>query len=176
MKTPVMAIGLAVILGTAAVAAPPADPFASIDGGSLSLADWAGAPVLVVNTASMCGFTGQYEGLQALYDTYRDQGLVVLAVPSDDFNQELATAADVKEFCTINYSITLPMTDITHVKGSAAHPFYNWVRAETGFVPNWNFNKVLIGRDGAVVATWGSNARPMSREITGAVEAALKAP
>jgi glutathione peroxidase len=174
MKTPVIAFGLALTLAGAGVAAPPAEPFASIDGGALSLADWAGQPILVVNTASQCGFTGQYEGLQTLYDTYRDQGLVVLAVPSDDFNQELATAEDVKEFCTINYNITLPMTDITHVKGGQAHPFYTWVRAETGFVPNWNFNKVLIGRDGAVVATWGSNARPMSDPILGAVKAALK--
>jgi len=174
MKMPVIAFGLVVTLAGAGLAAPPVDPFASIDGGDLSLADWAGQPVLVVNTASQCGFTGQYEGLQTLYDTYRDQGLVVLAVPSDDFNQELATAADVKEFCTINYNITLPMTDITHVKGAQAHPFYAWVRAETGFVPRWNFNKVLIGRDGAVVATWGSNARPMSEPIIGAVEAVLK--
>ncbi|WP_022704593.1 glutathione peroxidase [Pseudorhodobacter ferrugineus] len=174
MKTTAIAFGLAVAFATAALAAPPADPFQSIDGGDVSLADFAGQPVLLVNTASQCGFTGQYEGLQALYDTYRAQGLVVLAVPSDDFNQELATAADVKEFCTINYNITLPMTDITHVKGSQAHPVYKWLRDEAQFVPRWNFNKVLIGRDGAIVATWGSNARPMSPEIVGAVEVALK--
>lgn len=174
MKMPAIAAALTATLASAALAAPPADPFASIDGGDVSLADFAGQPVLLVNTASMCGFTGQYEGLQTLYDTYRDQGLVVLAVPSDDFNQELATAADVKEFCTINYNITLPMTDITHVKGSQAHPVYAWLRDEAQFVPRWNFNKVLIGRDGAVLATWGSGERPLSNEITGAVEAALK--
>lgn len=173
MKTPVIAFGLVAMLGAAVQAAPPADPFVSIDGGELSLDDWAGQPILLVNTASMCGFTPQYEGLQTLYDTYHAQGLVVLAVPSDDFNQELTSAADVKEFCAINYDITLPMTDITHVKGAEAHPVFEWLRDEAAFVPSWNFNKVLIGRDGTVLGTWGAGARPLSTEITGAVEAAL---
>lgn len=164
---------LAATLAGAAAAAPPADPFASIDGGTLSMADYAGRPVLVVNTASMCGYTPQYEGLQALYDTYRDKGLVVLAVPSDDFNQELASAGEVKEFCAVNFGLTLPMTDITPVRGQAAHPFYLWVKAETGFEPRWNFNKVLIAGDGTVLGTWGSGTEPMGQQIRGAVEAAL---
>ena len=174
MKTPLASLVLSVTLATSAGAMPPADPFVSIDGGTLSLADWAGKPVLVVNTASMCGYTPQYEALQTLYDTYSDQGLVVLAVPSDDFKQELSSAEAVKEFCTINYNITLPMTDITHVKGKLAHPFYAWLREETGFVPRWNFNKVLIDRNGKIAGTWQSGDRPMSKEIVGAVEAALK--
>jgi glutathione peroxidase len=174
MKTPLLSLALVLAVGTSVQAAPPADPFASIDGGEVSLADWAGKPVLVVNTASMCGYTPQYEALQALFDTYRDQGLVVLAVPSDDFRQELATADEVKAFCTINYNITLPMTDITHVKGPEAHPFYAWLRNEAGFVPRWNFNKVLIGRDGAIAGTWGAGVRPMSAPIVSAVEAALQ--
>lgn len=162
------------LAGTAAAAGgPPTASFASIDGGTLSLVDWAGRPVLVANTASMCGFTPQYDGLQRLYDTYRDRGLVVLAVPSDDFAQELGSAAEVKAFCDVNFNLTLPMADITPVKGSAAHPFYAWVREQTGWQPNWNFNKVLIGADGRVLGTWGSGADPMGTEITGAVEAAL---
>lgn len=168
------AAALTVALTGAAFAAPPDAPFQSIDGGTLSLADWAGQPILLVNTASLCGFTPQYEALQALYDTYRDQGLVVLAVPSDDFRQELDSAAEVAEFCQINYNLTLPMTDITPVKGSAAHPVYQWLKAEAGFVPRWNFNKVLIDRNGAIAGTWPSNTRPMSDEIVGAVTAALK--
>lgn len=167
---------LAALLATlagAALAAPPADVFASIDGGTLSMADYTGRPVLVVNTASMCGFTPQYEGLQALHDTYKNKGLVVLAVPSDDFNQELASAGEVKDFCAVNFGLTLPMTDITPVMGPAAHPFYRWVKAETGFEPRWNFNKVLIGADGKVLGTWGSGPEPMGRAIRGAVEAAL---
>ena len=147
--------------------------FPSIDGGTLSVESWRGQPVLVVNTASQCGFTYQYEGLQQVYDTYRDRGLVVLAVPSDDFNQELGSAAEVKEFCALNFNLDMPMTDITHVRGDGAHPFYKAVKAESGFVPGWNFNKVLIGPDGAVVASWGSSTQPMSPAITGAIEALL---
>lgn len=156
-----------------AVAAPLDAVFASIDGGDIRLRDYAGQPVLVVNTASQCGFTYQYDGLQALYDRYKDRGLVVLAVPSDDFNQELGSAQEVKEFCEINFNLTLPMTDVTHVKGGRAHAFYKDVKAQTGFAPGWNFNKVLIGKDGQVVGTWGSVAKPDSGAIPRAIEALL---
>ena len=170
---------LALILGAILSGAPaPAldldTPFRTIEGGTLTLSDWAGQPVLVVNTASQCAFTGQYEGLQDLYDKYRDRGLVVLAVPSDDFNQELDTEAEVKDFCEINYGIDLPMTAITHVKGPEAHPFFRSLRDEAGFEPGWNFNKVLLGPDGSVVATFGSNVKPLSQAITGKVEALLR--
>lgn len=138
----------------------PAFDFASIDGGHYNTADWRGKPVLVVNTASMCGYTPQYTDLQALSDLYGDKA-VVLAVPSDDFNQELADDAAVKEFCELNYSLTLPMTTIEHVAKGEVHPFYAWAKAQTGFVPGWNFNKVLIGPDGQIVKSWGSNAQPM---------------
>jgi glutathione peroxidase len=147
--------------------------FASIDGGELSLDAWKGHPVLVVNTASQCGFTPQYDDLQAVYDTYKDRGLVVLAVPSDDFNQELATEKDVKDFCAVNFNLTLPMTEITHVKGRDAHPFYAWVKQQTGFVPAWNFNKILIDADGTVAATFGSFVKPTSARITKPIEAML---
>lgn len=147
--------------------------FPAIEGGTLALDDWRGRPVLVVNTASRCGFTPQYDELQALYDRYRDQGLIVLAVPSDDFNQELASADDVKEFCDVNFNLTLPMTDITHVRGAKAHPFYAWVKASSGFAPGWNFNKVLIAPDGSVAATFGSTVRPLSGRITDPIEAML---
>jgi glutathione peroxidase len=151
-----------------------AHEFANIDGGTLSTADWSGQPVLVVNTASQCGFTGQYAGLQALYDAYRDEGLVVFAVPSDDFRQELDSAAEVKEFCEVNFGLDMPMADITSVRGRDAHPFYREVAEETGFVPRWNFNKVLIGPDGAVVGTWGANVDPQSDQIVGAIEPLLR--
>lgn len=161
------------IWASVAAAAPLDAVFPSIDGGDIRLRDFAGQPVLVVNTASQCGFTYQYDGLQALYDRYKDRGLVVLAVPSDDFNQELGSAEEVKEFCEINFNLTLPMTDVTHVKGSRAHAFYKDVKAQTGFSPGWNFNKVLIGTDGQVVDTWGSVARPDSGAIPRAIEAQL---
>ncbi|WP_298841240.1 glutathione peroxidase [uncultured Roseobacter sp.] len=172
MRRPATVLAFILSTGTALAGVGP-HSFASIDGGTLETADWAGQPVLVVNTASQCGFTGQYDGLQALYDRYRDEGLVVMAVPSDDFSQELDSAEEVKEFCELNFALDLPMADITRVKGRDAHPFYREVREETGFVPRWNFNKVLIGPDGAVVDTWGSRTKPLSREITGAIEALL---
>ena len=147
--------------------------FPSIDGGTLSVEEWRGQPVLVVNTASQCGFTYQYDGLQALYDQYRDEGLIVLAVPSDDFNQELESAEAVKEFCEINFDLDVPMTDITHVRGDKAHPFYKAVRQETGFEPKWNFNKVLLSPEGDVVNAWGSAVKPGSDAITREIEKLL---
>jgi len=167
------AVIFGVMLAGTALAAPRDHQFANIDGGTLEMADWAGQPVLVVNTASQCGFTGQYAGLQELYDTYRDQGLVVFAVPSDDFNQELGSAEEVKEFCEMNYGLDMPMADITRVKGRKAHPFYKEVRAETGFSPRWNFNKVLVAPDGSIAETWGARTEPMSSEVTDAVDRLL---
>ncbi len=147
--------------------------FASIDGGQIDTAAFQGQPILVVNTASLCGFSDQYDDLQALQDRYGPQGLVVIAVPSDDFRQELGSDAEVKEFCTVNFDLTLAMTSITPVTGADAHPFYKWLRDEHGFTPVWNFNKVLIGRDGEVVDTWGSMTRPTSTEIRGEIETQL---
>lgn len=155
-------------------AEPPAGGFIfrSIDGGEIALAELSG-PVLIVNTASMCGFTYQYSGLQELQDAYGPKGLTVLAVPSDDFNQEYGSEEQVKEFCEVNYGLTLKMTEITHVRGNAAHPFYLWLKAAHGKEPRWNFNKALIDAEGRLVGFWGSATKPMSPEITRAVEGAL---
>jgi len=169
-----LVLSLATIFGAQAAALDLDASFASIDGGTLSIAQWSGQPVLVVNTASQCAFTRQYRGLQDLYDRYRDQGLIVLAIPSDDFNQELATDAEVKDFCELQYGIDMPMTEITHVKGKDAHPFYLSVQEEVGFTPRWNFNKVLIGQNGEVVGTFGAQVSPMSSSITREIEALLK--
>ncbi|WP_238366122.1 glutathione peroxidase [Mesobacterium pallidum] len=170
--TMILVTGLAVLVANLVMAAGPYR-FENIDGGEHDLSDWAGRPVLVVNTASRCGFTPQYEGLQGLYDRYRDRGLVVLAVPSNDFRQELATEAEVKDFCELTFGLDLPMTTITHVRGDAAHAFYADLKQSSGWEPNWNFNKVLIGADGQVKATWGATARPLSGTITDAIEAEL---
>ena len=161
------------VLATLPAQAGQSFVFPSIDGGEIDLADYAGQPVLVVNTASRCAFTRQYDALQELYDAYRDRGLVVLAVPSQDFRQELASAEEVKDFCEVNFDLDLPMTDITHVRGDAAHPFYAWVADETGFVPAWNFNKILVAPDGSVAETFGSATRPMSGAMTAPIEAML---
>jgi len=172
MRITALALGLWIIAALAG-AAPLTGSFASIDGGEYRLEDWRGRPVLVVNTASRCAFTEQYDDLQALHDRYRDRGLVVLAVPSNDFRQELESEAAVKEFCEVNFALDLPMTEITPVTGADAHPFYARVREVAGFAPRWNFNKILIGPDGEVVATWGSMVRPTSGAIVGRIEALL---
>jgi glutathione peroxidase len=147
--------------------------FASIDGGEIDLDDWRGKPVLVVNTASLCGFAGQFDALQDLHDRFGDRALI-LAVPSNDFEQELADEAAVKEYCAMTFDITLPMTEITPVKGPDAHPFYAWVRDQTGFIPGWNFNKVLIAPDGTIAGTFGAPVNPEGRQIAGRIEAMLE--
>ena len=148
-------------------------PFASIDGGTLALSQWRGQPVLVVNTASRCGYTYQYSGMQTLYNTFRDRGLVVLAVPSNDFRQELGSNKEVKEFCALQFDLDFPMTEITAVTGDDAHPFFRSLKQEQGFVPKWNFNKVLLGPEGEVVATYRSNTKPTSARIRRDVEGLL---
>ena len=153
---------------TARADSQPSFTFPSIDGGVIDTALWRGRPVLVVNTASLCGFTPQLEQMQALHDRWGPKGLVVLAVPSDDFRQELDDAAAVKEFCTLTYGLTLPMTDIVHVARGEVHPFFRWLRDAHGFVPRWNFNKVLLGPAGEVVATWGSPTRPDAAPVVNA--------
>ncbi|MCQ0969381.1 glutathione peroxidase (plasmid) [Paracoccus sp. TK19116] len=172
-----MALGSAITLRRPRIAeaAGPAPTFTfpGIDGSTIDSAEWRGKPALVVNTASLCGFTPQLEDMQALYESHAPKGLVVVAVPSDDFAQELDDAKKVKEFCTLQYGITLPMTDILHVKGKDAHPFYAWVKEQSGFQPGWNFNKILLGPDGNIVATWGSMTKPGSDAILSKVEPLL---
>ena len=163
------------LLWTSSVAATPVGgTFTNIDGGEHRLEDWRGRPVLVVNTASRCAFTSQYDGLQALYDTYRDRGLIVLAVPSQDFRQEFGTEEEVKDFCEINFGLDLPMTGITSVRGDGAHPFFAAVRQDTGFEPAWNFSKILIAPDGEVAGTWGSVTEPSSAAIVDAIRPYLE--
>lgn len=167
------AVVLALCLASPALAETPAFTFPSIDGGSYSTADWRGKPVLVVNTASQCGFTPQYDNLQALADRYEGRA-IVLAVPSDDFAQELGTEAEVKAFCDANFNLTLPMTTIQHVAKGDLHPFYDWVAKAHGFTPGWNFNKVLISAKGEFVQGWGSAVKPDAKPITAALDAEIK--
>jgi len=148
--------------------------FKSIDGGIIDTNDWRGKPYLIVNTASKCGFTRQYAPLQKLYDRFHDQGLQMIAVPSDDFNQELDTDQEVKAFCELTYGIDMPMSVTTSVKGDKAHPFFKSLKEESGFVPSWNFNKILIDRNGNLAATWGSTTNPMSAKIVSAVKSSLE--
>lgn len=153
--------------------------FVSIEGDAMPMSGFAGKAVLVVNTASFCGYTGQYKGLQALYERYRGRGLVVLGVPSNDFgSQEPGTASEIKEFCETTYDITFPMTEKQVVRGEDAHPFYKWARDRLGEAgaPRWNFHKILIGPDGSAVAGWPSVTKPESDAIISAIESVLKPP
>ena len=146
--------------------------FTSIDGAPLPLSDFKGKAVLVVNTASKCGLTPQYEGLETLYRENRDHGLVVLGVPSNQFaGQEPGTDAEIKDFCTLNYAVDFPMTAKVDVKDAARHPFYAWAEEALGptAVPVWNFHKILIGPDGEAVAAFGPRTDPLDPEITSAV-------
>ena len=165
----------ALLPGIAPAQTLPPFRFDSIDGGQYDLSEWAGRPILIVNTASMCAYTPQYDQLQDLHDTYGARGLVVLAVPSNDFAQEYENEEQVAEFCELNFNLTLPMTTITHVRGGNAHPFFAWLSQEHGIRPGWNFNKVLIAPDGRVVEHFGSNTRPMGRRMRSRIEALLPA-
>ena len=149
--------------------------FENIEGGSLPLAQFAGKPVLLVNTASMCGFTPQYEALQDVWEQYRDRGLVVLGVPSDDFGrQEYKTSGEIKSFCEINYGINFPMTEKVKVKGPDAHPYYQWVKSQGGLkMPRWNFHKHVIDADGNLVEWFASTTAPDSRKVTDTIEKLL---
>lgn len=150
--------------------------FRKIDGGEFPLSAWRGKPVLVVNTASECGFTPQYEAMETLWRRYRDKGFVLLAVPSNDFGaQELGTGADIKKFCETNYAIDFPLAAKEKVVGRDAHPFYRWIVAQLGEsgAPRWNFHKYLIGPDGAVAGTWPSRVGPTDPAFTSEIEKAL---
>ena len=147
--------------------------FISIDGVPLPLSKFDGKAILIVNTASFCGFTRQYANLQSLFERYYQRGLVVLGVPSNDFgSQEPGAEAEIKSFCEINYGINFPMTMKVNVKGSGAHPFYAWAAGELGFVskPRWNFHKYLIDPDGKLVAWFSSPTSPLSKKVVTAIE------
>jgi glutathione peroxidase len=150
--------------------------FMSIDGEKLPLDAWRGRPVLVVNTASYCGYTPQYRDLEALWRRYRDRGLIVLGVPSNDFGQqEPGSAAEIKQFCETNYNVDFPLTQKCRVIGGAAHPFYRWIAESLGEagVPRWNFHKYLIAPDGALVDMWPTSVSPADPRITGAIDKLL---
>jgi len=153
--------------------------FTSIDGKPMSMADFKGKTVLVVNTASQCGFTPQYSALEAVYKKYKDKGLVVLGVPSNDFGgQEPGSNAEIKKFCEGNYDVDFPLTtkyDVVTKDAMAAHPFYKWAAATGGdaAVPKWNFHKLLIDANGNLVAEFPTKTKPDAPDVEKAIEASL---
>ena len=147
----------------------------SVTGEIINLSDYKGKPVLIVNTASYCGFTKQYDEMQELWDLYKSKGLIVLGVPSNSFNQEKKNNADVKKFCEVNFSINFPLTTITEVKGENAHEIFLWAKNNYGksAVPKWNFHKILINKEGKVEDTFASFTKPMSKKIINKIEEIL---
>ncbi len=139
----------------------------SITGETINLNDYKNKVILVVNTASYCGFTKQYNELQELWDLYKEKGLIVLGVPSNSFNQEKDNNADIKEFCEFNFNINFPLTTITEVKGENAHEIFKWAKDNHGqsAVPKWNFHKILINKEGKVEDTFASFTGPLSNKI-----------
>lgn len=152
-----------------------------IDGNDVKLAKYKGSVVMIVNTASKCGYTPQYEGLEAIYKKYKDRGFVVLGFPANNFmGQEPGTEKEIKEFCTLKYNVTFPMFSKISVTGSDQHPLYGYLTnkktdPEFGGDISWNFNKFLVGKDGKIVARWGSKDKPEDGAVTEAIERNLDA-
>ncbi len=151
--------------------------FNSLKGKPMPLSAFAGNPLLIVNTASKCGFTPQYAGLEAIYRKHKADGLVVLGVPSNDFaNQEPGNSGEIEQFCEINFGVDFPLTEKVHVKGADAHPLFQWIGAQGGFLskPRWNFYKSLIGRDGKLVNWFASVTTPESAKFQSAIAKLVK--
>jgi glutathione peroxidase len=150
--------------------------FKTIEGAALPLETFRDKVILVVNTASKCGLTPQYDGLEKLYSDYKDQGLVVLGVPSNQFaGQEPGTDSEIKEFCETQFHVDFPLTSKTDVKGDTAHPFYKWAKDVLGepAEPVWNFHKLLVGKDGKLIRAFGPRTDPLDEEVVGAIKQAL---
>ena len=151
--------------------------FKDLDGSSLSLSEYKGKVIIVVNVASQCGFTKQYEDMQKVWEKYQEKGIVMLGVPSNDFGkQEPGNNAEIKNFCEANFGITFPMTEKIIVKGKSAHPFYVWARENHGnsAIPKWNFHKIIIGKNGKILNTFSSITNPSSNKFIKVIEEALK--
>ena len=150
--------------------------FNDIDGSELNLNKFKNKVIVVVNVASQCGFTKQYEDMQKVWENYQNKGVVMLGVPSNDFGkQEPGTSEEIKNFCEVKFGITFPMTEKISVKGEGAHPFYIWAKENHGksAIPKWNFHKIIIGKDGKVLDTFASMTNPSSKKFIKAIEKAL---
>ena len=150
--------------------------FKSIDGNEINLQDYKDNVVVVVNVASRCGFTNQYEDLQNLWSKYKNKDLVVIGVPTNNFKQEPGTNKDIKDFCEINFNIDFPMTEKMDVIGNNAHPFFKWAKENHGrsAVPKWNFHKIIIGKNGKISNTFASITSPSSKRFINLIETEIK--
>ena len=150
--------------------------FMSVEGVPINLADYKDKVIVIVNVASRCGFTYQYEGLQALWSEYKNKGLVVIGVPSNNFRQEPGTNEEIKKFCETTFGIDFPITEKVNVIGKNAHPFFHWAKKNHGSnaVPKWNFHKIVIGKNGKVIETFASITKPSSKKFISAIEQEFK--
>ena len=146
--------------------------FNSIDGKIIKLSQYKEKVIVVVNVASRCGYTPQYEDLQALWSEYKDKNLVILGIPTNNFRQEPGNNKEIKNFCETNFGITFPMTEKINVIGNSSHPFYKWARKDYGIgaIPKWNFHKIIIGKDGKVAETFSSITKPSSKKFIKIIE------
>ena len=150
--------------------------FKSIDGGKIDLQNYKEKVIVVVNVASRCGFTPQYEDLQNLWTNYKDKNLVVIGVPTNNFKQEPGSNKDIKDFCETNFNISFPMTEKIDVIGNNAHPFFKWAKENHGksAIPKWNFHKIIIGKNGKVADTFASITKPSSKRFIDLIETEIK--
>jgi len=150
--------------------------FKNVEGGEIKLQDYKDRVIIVVNVASKCGFTNQYEDLQTIWSKYKSEGLVVIGVPSNNFRQEPGSNQEIKDFCETTFGIDFPITEKTEVIGKDAHPFFLWAKQNhgSGAVPKWNFHKIVIGKDGKVVDTFASITKPTSNRFIELIERELK--
>ena len=150
--------------------------FTGIEGNLINLNDYKQKVIVVVNVASRCGFTYQYEDLQTLWSNYKDKNLVVIGVPSNNFKQEPSSNKDIKDFCETNFNINFPMTEKTNVIGDNAHPFFKWAKNNhvAGAVPKWNFHKIIISKNGKVADTFSSITKPSSKRFIKLIESEIK--
>jgi len=146
--------------------------FKGIEGKTIKLGDYKDKVIVIVNVASRCGYTPQYEDLQNLYDQYKNKNLVVIGVPTNNFKQEPGSNSEIKDFCETNFGITFPMTEKTNVIGGNSHPFYKWARKDHGIgaIPKWNFHKIIIGKNGKIEDTFASFTKPTSKKFIQLIE------
>ena len=147
----------------------------SINGEIINFKEYENKVILLVNTASYCGFTKQYDDLQSLWDQYKSKGLIVLGIPSNSFNQEKKKNSEIKKFCEVNFNINFPLTTLTEVKGNNAHEIFKWAKENHGksAIPKWNFHKILINKMGKIEETYSSLTKPTSKKIISRIESLL---
>jgi len=141
--------------------------FNSIDGNIIELSQYKDKVIVIVNVASRCGYTPQYEDLQSLWTKYKNKNLIIIGVPTNNFRQEPGSNKEIKDFCETNFGITFPMTEKTNVIGAETHPFYKWARQNYGIgaIPKWNFHKIIVGKDGKIAETFSSITKPSSKKF-----------